>query len=284
MKIAWIIATIGMLSLAACAGGETGSTPEPEGEPGATPESEPDPVDNTTLPCVVEEYNAEDTLTSTTTYTFVRQGIGSFLFDYANPAVDDQETTYSYDASGRLYLIETDQGLDGTIETTIEYVWAGGLVATSTTTTAIGTQSQTTYTYENDLVVRTEVDTNVDGSIDSATDYVRDAEGRVIRFESDFDGDGSVDFVSARSFQVDGNLTTERVDNGDDGSIDNELRTTVNDAGATILYEDENFAANPPLLTSIAYTLDDRNRAIRAETTRDGALTSYTLSDYSCHP
>lgn len=264
----------------ACAGGD----PTGGSEPDVGPEGEPAPVDNSVIPCVSEQFDELDVLTITRTYSFVRQGVGSFLVDHVNPNVADQKTTYSYDASGRLSTMETDQGLDGTPETTVEYVWDGDFVAATITTTANGTQSQVRYTYDGDLVVRTEVDSNIDGTIDQATDYVHDSEGRVVRFENDFDGDGEVDFVTSHSSSVQGNLTIERVDNGDDGTIDSERRTTVNDAGATLLYEIENFASVPGTVTAMVHTLDTENRAIRVETTRDDVLESYVVADFSCHP
>jgi len=129
---------------------------------------------------ILYDTNADGTADSITTYEYDAAGNRNrILADLDADGTPDEETRYSYDAAGHEIRSAWDQDLDGTPERIIRQEYD-----------AAGNRTRWTHEYLG-AIVR-----------DDAYQY--DARGNLVRSESDTDGDGTIDEITTYAYGGDG--------------------------------------------------------------------------------
>ena len=200
-------------------------------------------------------YDVADRLTQTT----IDGGDGTLP-----DGVPETTASYDYDDNGNLVLASgtsTYEGVTYGFSSTMTYDESGHLLRTEDDTDGDGTyDSITSYTYTDGNLTEVTSDWEADGVIDTREARFYDEGGNLVEVSYDADADGTPETVTGYAYNEAGQVTEERFDYDADGVFEQTNVHTYDEAGNEVLLVQDLLGEDFDMLTE--RTFDDRGNVL----------------------
>ena len=215
--------------------------------------------------------------------------VSLFVSDANSP--NNNSISYEYDEIGQLTTENIDRNNDGIVDSIKSYQYDENGNVTHAIDTALNSRKIMTYdsnnqllsrlretienepvllesyTYENNRLMRYQLDQQADGNIESTTTYAYDGSGNLTHYETDKDGDGAPESNSSYSYE--NNVVTSFVEDKDNDGIPNIIVVYSYDSrGNRISHNIDMTNDNRPKTLS-TFEYDTNNNVSRYELDRD---------------
>ena len=190
-------------------------------------------------------------------------------------SANSEAISYEYDPQGRLSTQNTDRNNDGVVDSVKNYEYDTNNNVTHITDTASSTNEDLSYDNSNNLLSRQVNSTDNDRDLLESYTY---EDGLLSRLDLDQQDDGDVESSTTFDYDNSGNLTNYAIDHNGDGTPDTNATYTYENDLVTSFSEDRDHDGTPD--TTMTYSYDSRGNRISHTITSSIAGRPSSLSTF----